>query len=77
MTTTLERTVKKKKKYSGVKDFFIKNRSQIPLLGMSLPAIILVFMFNYIPMFGIILAFKDFNVRDGIWASPWCGFNNF
>lgn len=77
MTTTLERTVKKKKKYIGVKDFFIKNRSQIPLLGMSLPAIILVFMFNYIPMFGIILAFKDFNVRDGIWASPWCGFNNF
>lgn len=77
MTTTLERTVKKKKRYSGAKDFFIKNRSQIPLLGMSLPAIILVFMFNYIPMFGIILAFKDFNVRDGIWASPWCGFNNF
>ena len=77
MTTTLERTVKKKKRYSGAKDFFIKNRSQIPLLGMSLPAIILVFMFSYMPMFGIILAFKDFNVRDGIWASPWCGFNNF
>lgn len=65
------------RKYKGFKDFYVKNRSQIPLTAMSLPAVILVFMFSYMPMFGIILAFKDFNVREGIFGSPWCGLNNF
>ena len=69
--------VSKRKKYSGVKDFYAKNRAQIPLTIMLLPAVVLVIMFSYVPMFGIILAFKDFNVRDGIFGSPWCGFSNF
>lgn len=72
-----KKTFVKRKKYNGVKDFFIKNKSQLPLTGMCLPAIILVFMFSYMPMFGIILAFKDFNVRDGIFGSPWNGLANF
>ena len=67
----------KTRKYKGIKDFYVKNRSQVPLTAMSLPAVILVFMFSYMPMFGIILAFKDFNVREGIFGSPWCGLNNF
>ncbi len=51
-----------------------KNR---PLLVMALPAIIIFIMFNYIPMFGLVLAFKEFNFEAGIWASPWNGLNNF
>ena len=51
-----------------------KNRT---LLLMSMPAIILFVMFSYIPMFGLIMAFKDFNFADGIWNSPWCGLKNF
>ncbi len=70
-------TVVKKKKYNGFKDFMTKNKSQFPLFGMSIPAIVIVFMFAYMPMFGIIIAFKDFNVRDGIFGSPWSGFANF
>ena len=77
METSAKKTLTKRKKYNGVKDFFIKNKSQLPLTGMCLPAIILVFMFSYMPMFGIILAFKDFNVRDGIFGSPWNGLANF
>lgn len=67
----------KTKKYVGVKDFFKKNSSQLPYAGMCLPGALLVFMFSYLPMFGIILAFKDFNVRQGIFGSPWCGLSNF
>ena len=44
---------------------------------MALPAVILVFMFNTVPLYGIQLAFKDYNYIDGIWGSPWCGFKNF
>jgi len=51
-----------------------KNRT---LLLMSMPAVILFIMFNYIPMFGLVLAFKDFNFADGIWNSRWCGLKNF
>ena len=77
MSVNTDNVLKKKKTRSKEKSFFVRNRSQIPLTAMSLPAIILVFMFSYVPMFGLILAFKDFNVRDGIFGSPWCGFANF
>jgi putative aldouronate transport system permease protein len=38
---------------------------------MTLPAMLLLFLFNYFPMGGIILAFKNFNLSNGIFASPW------
>ena len=44
---------------------------------MTLPGIILTFLFSYLPMFGIIIAFKKINLRDGIFGSPWVGFDNF
>lgn len=44
---------------------------------MALPGILYLIVNNYIPMAGIVLAFKNFNVRDGIWKSPWSGFDNF
>ena len=47
------------------------------LFLMALPVIILLILFNYVPMFGSIVAFKRFNYEDGIWGSPWVGFNNF
>ena len=34
-------------------------------------------IFSYWPMFGLQLAFKKFNVRMGIWGSPWVGMKNF
>lgn len=47
------------------------------LLTLSLPAIVLLFIFNYIPMFGIVIAFKNFNPILGFWKSEWNGFKNF
>ncbi len=41
------------------------------------PALIFVIIFCYIPMGGIVVAFKDFNIRRGIWDSPWNGIDNF
>jgi len=44
---------------------------------MSLPALICLFVFNYLPMFGVILAFKNYNFTDGILKSPFVGLENF
>jgi len=44
---------------------------------MMLPGIVLLVINNYIPMFGIIIAFKTVNYTDGILRSPWSGFTNF
>lgn len=53
----------------------IKDNWQLFIL--QLPALVLFFVFCYIPMYGVIIAFKDFNSNKGIWASPWVGLRNF
>lgn len=45
--------------------------------AMVFPAVILLFLFNYIPMAGIQIAFRDFQIGASIWSSPWVGFENF
>lgn len=50
-----------------------KNRA---LLLFVLPGLIIILMFNYVPMFGIVLAFKDYNFMKGF-ASDWVGLANF
>ncbi|MCP3028748.1 ABC transporter permease subunit [Halobacillus sp. A5] len=42
-----------------------------------LPAILTVFIFNYLPMYGVIIAFKDFSPIQGIMGSKWVGFSHF
>lgn len=42
-----------------------------------LPAIIYYVVFHYGPMYGLIIAFKDFRFSQGIWGSPWVGLENF
>ena len=44
---------------------------------MLLPAVIYVLIFSYIPMTGIVLAFKKYNYAGGIYGSPWNGLANF
>ena len=48
-------------------------RENYPLYLMILPAIVFVFVFAYVPMYGIQIAFRDFKVRDGYWGSEWVG----
>lgn len=47
------------------------------LILMVLPALIFYIVFSYLPMYGIVIAFKKFNAGMGIWGSPWNGFDNF
>lgn len=54
-----------------------KMKSYLPFYLMMLPGIIYLFINNYMPMSGLVLAFKKYNVRDGIFGSPWVGLENF
>ena len=47
------------------------------LLLMLMPAVAYFLLFSYLPMTGSIVAFKNYNFRDGIFGSPWVGFDNF
>lgn len=44
---------------------------------MILPGAVLVFLFNYMPMAGIQIAFRDYDIFSGVWSSPWVGFEHF
>lgn len=46
------------------------------LIMFSIP-LIWVVIFCYVPMYGVQIAFKDFNIRAGIWGSQWVGFKHF
>lgn len=44
---------------------------------MTVPTIIWVIIFCYVPMYGVLIAFKKFSYKEGIWGSPWVGLKNF
>ena len=62
--------VKKGKKKNALKEYW-------PLYLMMLPALLYLLINNYIPMAGMVIAFKKLNFSKGIWASPWAGLKNF
>ena len=62
--------VKKGKKKNALKEYG-------PLYLMMLPALLYLLINNYIPMAGMVIAFKKLNFAKGIWASPWAGLKNF
>lgn len=48
-----------------------------PMYLMMIPGLTYLIINNYIPMAGLVIAFKQVNYADGIWRSPWAGFANF
>lgn len=44
---------------------------------MALPAFLVLLFFAYIPMGGLVMAFKSYDYTKGIWGSPWSGLDNF
>ncbi|GBG08955.1 ABC-type polysaccharide transport system, permease component [Paenibacillus agaridevorans] len=44
---------------------------------MTLPGLVYLVLFAYVPMFGLVIAFKNYNYSTGLWNSPWVGFKNF
>lgn len=47
------------------------------LIALFLPGILYFLIFKYLPIYGLVIAFKDYNFFDGIAASPWVGFKVF
>ena len=64
-----------KKRKDSIGKVYLKNNIELTLLG--LPGILLLFVFCYIPMGGVIIAFKNYTYADGILGSKWIGFDNF
>ncbi|WP_274653832.1 ABC transporter permease [Paenibacillus humicola] len=60
--------------YKSIGKGMYKNRYLYLLL---LPAVLYYALFQYVPMYGILLAFKEFRIRAGILRSPWVGWDNF
>lgn len=60
------------------KSKFIRNfKNEAFLHLLVLPAILYFVIFCYVPMYGVLIAFKDFSFGKGIWGSPWVGFEHF
>ncbi|MDR6555244.1 ABC transporter permease [Paenibacillus qinlingensis] len=52
-------------------------KESLPLILMLIPGILFYVLFKYLPMGGLVIAFKDYNFTDGILHSPWVGTKNF
>src|SRR6266568_4082862 len=60
--------------WSGLVRLLHKNGA---LLLMMAPGLALLFVFSYVPLFGLVIAFKDYRAYQGIWGSTWAGLQNF
>ncbi len=54
---------------------YLKRKKYLYL--MLLPGLVYFLIFNYVPMYGVLMAFKDFNFKAGILGSKWIGLENF
>lgn len=68
---------KEKKTQSEKKSLKRRLIRYIPIYIMALPGLIYLFINNYMPLPGLVLAFKKFNAKKGIWGSDFVGFKNF
>jgi putative aldouronate transport system permease protein len=62
------------KKTGIIRELFGRNAL---LYAMTVPGIVALFVFSYLPMAGIVAAFQDFNIIDGFFKSKFVGFYNF
>lgn len=62
--------IKAKKRFQMLRKYWV-------FYLMMLPILVYFLLNNYLPLFGIIVAFKNYNLQDGFWGSPWIGLKNF
>lgn len=60
---------------TGKRKWHIK--ANLDLLLFCVPGILVIFIYHYIPLYGVIIAFKKYTARRGIFGSPWVGMANF
>ncbi len=75
--SSAENVLTTKKKPSAFKNFMKYLTRDKYLYLLLLPGIVALFIFNYIPMYGVVIAFKEYNIFAGISKSPWVGFLQF
>lgn len=73
-----ENTMQKKRQhYNRSASFWQRLKNNRSRLLMFLPGFLFILIFSYGPMYGLILAFKDYNISLGILGSPWAGLKHF
>jgi putative aldouronate transport system permease protein len=55
----------------------VRLRRDRSLLLMTVPVVVLLVAFNYVPMFGLVTAFQDYDPLVGVWHSDWAGLDQF
>lgn len=73
----LKQEVQYKPKKSHIAGFIKDFKKSWGLIFLALPGTILLFIFSYIPLYGLILPFKNYRYDLGFFNSPWSGFTNF
>lgn len=64
-------------KKNFIKRLKIDLKKNMILYLIFLPVLAYFIIFKYVPMYGILMAFKDYQAKLGIWNSPWVGFEHF
>ncbi|HEX8870889.1 MAG TPA: ABC transporter permease subunit [Lentzea sp.] len=55
----------------------VRARRDRSLILMTLPVVVLLLAFNYLPLFGLVTAFQEYDPLSGVWNSTWAGFSQF
>ena len=61
----------------GAAHKLLQVKKHFPLYLMALPGLAYLFINNYMPLPGLVLAFKNYNAQKGIYGSDWVGLKNF
>ncbi len=59
------------------KPFLKRMRENLDLWFFVLPGMVITFIFSYVPLYGLQIAFRRFSPKKGIWGSPWVGLDHF
>lgn len=76
----MENVLSEKKKRTGKRKWekgILYFKGNYDLYLFLLPAVVVIFIFSYLPIYGIVLAFKDYSVSKGILGSTWVGWKHF
>lgn len=68
---------KNKGAFNLMNEHRFKRNRDLPIYGLLLPGILLLLVFHYLPMFGVVIAFQNFIPFKGIAGSDWVGLKNF
>lgn len=80
--STASLAVKKTKQAKRISNTPLKNKKTgwkkyLPIYVMMIPVMVWFFVFKIMPIYGVQLAFKDYNIIKGVWDSPWVGLEHF